>query len=80
MTDSFRKDKQELTEHQLERVTRIKEKAEELLSLFNSDGVNNVLSENEVDLRSIAVAKTQLETSVMWAVKGYTKSELKNEN
>ena len=65
-TDPFRQEYKPLTEAQKALIWEIKMKASELHDLFGkheSSGVGG---------REIAVAKTNLEQSVMWAVKGIT--------
>lgn len=70
MTDTFRKEYKPLTEEQKTQMDLIKTKAEELLSLLDQNtplpGVNGVAG------RCMSIAKTELETAVMWAVKGVT--------
>jgi hypothetical protein len=65
MTDTFRKTYTPLDEKQLAQMDLIKTKAEELEALIreNTDPDNG---------RLMAVALTNLETAVMWAVKGVT--------
>lgn len=66
MSDTFRKTFRELTETEKENMKKIKEAAEFLEDLFNTV--------NTPDMgREISLAKTNLEQSVMWAVKGITK-------
>lgn len=66
MSDTFRKEYRPLTDSEKESMEKIKIKAEELETLF--DEVNNPNIGRE-----IALAKTKLEESIMWAVKGITK-------
>lgn len=61
--DVFRKNYKPLTEEQKELLLEVKIKAQELYDLY---GEHPTLREN-------ALAKTHLETSVMWAIKGITK-------
>lgn len=65
--DTFRKEYKPLTEEQKQWMDEVKAKAEDLfLSIDrprNADFAGN---------REIALAKTNLEQSVMWAVKGIT--------
>ncbi|MBV6446339.1 MAG: hypothetical protein IFNCLDLE_02632 [Ignavibacteriaceae bacterium] len=66
MADTFRKEYKELSEGQKLWMNKIKETAEILESMYNDI--------NTPDMgREIALAKTKLEESVMWAVKGLTK-------
>lgn len=62
----FRSVYRELNQEEKERLEVIKTKAQELYELFAPLTPNN-------DLRQLALAKTKLEESVMWAVKGITK-------
>lgn len=66
MTDTFRKEYTKLTDGQKEYMAKIKEKASELELLFNE--VNMLPNAG----REIAIAKTNLEQSIMWAIKGLT--------
>ena len=65
MEDTFRKQSRRLSENQIAYVELFKEKAQELLNEYNNTSVH-------VDVRYIALAKTALESSVMWAVKAIT--------
>lgn len=66
MTDTFRKEYRTLSEDQKHCMERIKDKAEELLAAFeDTPGC-------EVDGRQMALAKTNLEQAVMWAIKAIT--------
>jgi hypothetical protein len=66
MSDTFHKEYKPLSEGQRLWIGKIKEQAEVLESMF--DDINTP------DMgREIAVAKTKLEESIMWAVKGLTK-------
>jgi hypothetical protein len=56
----FRPEYRDLKSHELIRVEEIKDKAFELLCLF------------EIGTRESAIAATKLEEAVMWAVKGET--------
>lgn len=69
MSDAFRKEYKPLTEDQKAQMQAIKDQAEQLEGLLNG-----VLDPNERSERArcIAVAKTQLETAIMWAIKGVT--------
>ena len=76
--DIFHKDKSKpLDEQQTAMVDEIKTKAEELWMLIDTS-VGNRAAKAEGDMGGVinrcgAVAKTELETAVMWAVKGITK-------
>lgn len=62
MSDVFRKDnRQSLDEMRAQLIQKIKIKAEELYELFEYEAG-----------REMAIAKTKLEESIMWAVKGIT--------
>ena len=65
MEDTFRKQSRRLSENQIAYVELFKEKAQELLNEYNNASVHT-------DVRYIALAKTALESSVMWAVKAIT--------
>lgn len=69
MSDTFRKEYKPLTEDQKAQMQAVKDQAEQLEGLLNG-----VLDPNERSERArcIAVAKTQLETAIMWAIKGVT--------
>ncbi len=60
MSDVFRKEYKPLSDESKQRMVEIKDKAEELYSLIG-DGT-----------REMALARTKLEESVMWAVKSIT--------
>lgn len=67
MADVFRKNYGTLTDEQKKQGEEIKSKAEELLNLFNAAVPAEERSERS---RCMAVARTNLETTIMWAVKG----------
>lgn len=67
MTDVFRKEYVQLTDEQKAQGLAIKLKAEELLELFNKAVPMDERSERS---RCMAVARTNLETTIMWAIKG----------
>lgn len=67
MADTFRKEYAPLTEEQKNKVTEIKEKAEELETLM--------LGEKSREPRLMSIALTNLELSVMAAVKAVTTKE-----
>jgi len=68
--DTFRKVYKPLTEEQKAQMDAIKTKAEELLSLLDEN--TPLPGTNGVKGRCMAVAKTELETAIMWATKGIT--------
>jgi hypothetical protein len=67
MTDTFRKEYKTLSEDQKNDIEKIKNIAERLLTQFYLSGVNY-----SVDQRMMALAKTNLEQAIMWAVKAIT--------
>ncbi len=69
MSDTFRKEYKPLSDEAKASMAAVKEKAEELLQEI---GKNVVPGDRSEKARCIAVAKTNLETAVMWAVKGIT--------
>jgi len=69
MPDTFRKEYKPLTEGQKTEMAAIKEAAERVEELFNQ--VINPDERSEKS-RCIAIAKTNLEQSIMWAIKGVT--------
>lgn len=69
ITDTFRKVYTELNEAQQASVVSTKDKAQELLDLLNSFVPVDERSERS---RCMAIARTNLEQSIMWAVKGLT--------
>lgn len=66
MSDTFRREYQPLDEYQKMQMDAIKKTAEELESMYNA------VMENGYDVRMIKLAKTNLEQSVLWAVKAVT--------
>jgi hypothetical protein len=66
MTDVFHAQYRELSDNEKSLMEEIKLKAGDLYNLFE----NVATTDNG---REIALAKTKLEESVMWAVKGLTK-------
>lgn len=64
--DTFRKEYKPLTDAQKDQMTAVKDIAESLEIVING----NTTPENG---REMAVAKTNLETAIMWAIKGITK-------
>lgn len=69
MTDTFRKNYQPLTEEQKTQMAAVKDRAEEMLNLFNKIVPADERSERS---RCMAIARTNLEQTIMWAVKGIT--------
>lgn len=67
--DTFRKEYKPLSEEQKEHMEAIKLSAEELLRQFNLAVSADERSERS---RCMAIARTNLEQAVMWAVKGLT--------
>lgn len=68
MSDTFRKQYRELNEAEKAQLESLKIKAEDIESTFNA------VVENRQDVgREIALARTKLEESIMWAVKAITK-------
>jgi hypothetical protein len=65
MTDVFRKSYKPVSVEMSSFVIKLKEKAEELYALLDDAGTPD-------NGREIALAKTNLEQSIMWAVKGLT--------
>ncbi len=70
MSDTFRKEYKPLSEEQKTQMDLVKTKADELMEVLYLNtplpGVNNAAG------RCISIAKTELETAVMWAIKGVT--------
>lgn len=66
MTDPFRKTYRALTEPEVAHVAAIKDKATEMLRLFEDTPAINP------DPRAYALAATKLEECVMWATKAVT--------
>jgi hypothetical protein len=69
MVDTFRKVYTPLDDEQKEKMDAIKNKAQELLDLFDSTVTREERSDRS---RCMAVARTNLETTILWAVKGVT--------
>lgn len=69
MSDTFRREYKPASPEVKAQMDAIKDAAENLEGLFNG-----VLDPNERSERArcIAVAKTNLETAIMWAIKGIT--------
>lgn len=67
--DTFRKEYTPLDEEQKQQMAAIKDKAQELLDLFNQAVPQEERSERS---RCMAVARTNLEQTIMWAVKAVT--------
>lgn len=66
MTDTFRKEYRPLSDLQKGKMECIKIRAQNLLDEFES------LGDIKVDARALALAKTNLEQAVMWAIKAIT--------
>lgn len=69
MADPFRKQYRELTNDEIVQVQRIKDTAADLYVLFETDPAVATGAEKA---RALALAKTNLEQAVMWAVKAVT--------
>lgn len=67
MEDTFRKSYTALTDNQKAEMLAVKEKAEELEALFSKAFIRNA--------RLVSIAKTHLETAVLFAVKAVTTQE-----
>lgn len=67
--DTFRKEYTPLTDDQKTQMAQVKDKAQELLDILNTIVLQEERSERS---RCMAVARTNLETTIMWAVKGIT--------
>lgn len=67
-TDTFRKNYTPLDDQQKAEMLAIKQKAEELEALF--------IKSMQREPRLMALAKTHLENSVMWAVKAVTTEQI----
>jgi hypothetical protein len=72
MADTFRKEYTPLDEEQKAKMALIKDKGQELLDLFNSSFEPKEYSDRA---RCMKVAITNLETTIMWAVKGVTSAK-----
>ena len=70
-TNVFRPQYRKLTSWEIERLDEIKNKAQELHDLLISETLPDEVNA-KVNLRYLAIARTELENSVMWAVKGFT--------
>lgn len=68
MSDTFRKEYRPLNDETKEHIAFIKEKADNLLHEFNM--CTNL--QLNPDARMMALAKTNLEQAVMWAIKSIT--------
>jgi len=69
MTDTFRKTYTKLSDEQVGQMNVLKEEAEELETLFNSI---SPVGERSEAARCMAIARTHLETAIMYAVKSAT--------
>jgi len=72
MNDTFRKEYTPLDDDQKSFMHQVKTTAEELERVFNEAIPAEERSERS---RCMAVARTQLETTIMWAVKGITSAK-----
>lgn len=69
MADTFRKVYTPLDDEQKAEMAEIKDVAEKMLTIFNTCVPQEERSERS---RCMAVARTNLETTIMWAVKAVT--------
>ncbi len=69
MTDTFRKEYKPLTDEQKAQMESIKSEAEVLLAKMNEVVPADERSERS---RCMAIARTNLEQAIMWAIKGVT--------
>lgn len=67
MSDTFRKVYKVLSDEQKAHIENIKDKAEELEKAFRESGLKD-----SIDNRRMALAYTNLEQSIMWAIKAIT--------
>lgn len=67
--DTFRKEYTELSEEQKQQMSDIKDQAQEVLNKWNAIVPREERSERS---RCMAIARTNLETAVMYAVKAVT--------
>lgn len=77
MSDTFRKVYTPLSDQQKESVDKIKNEAEILMAEFDKAAPAGERSERS---RCMAIARTNLETTIMWAIKGVTTAEEKNDS
>lgn len=69
MSDIFRQEYSPVSSEASAKVLEVKQKAQELYDSIDFIGILGVPG---IDYRCLAVAKTELETAVMWAIKGLT--------
>ncbi len=69
MSDTFRKEYKPLTDEQKTQMADVKAAADNLLDIMNQIVPGEERSERS---RCLAIARTNLEQAVMWAVKGIT--------
>lgn len=70
MSDNiFRKEYRPLSDEEKVKLEKIKDKAQELLDIYQDNSIRPFSAD---EARAVAIAKTKLEESVMWAVKGVT--------
>lgn len=67
MSDTFRKEYKELSQLQKDNMFMIKVKAQELM-----DYLDEISLDKSIDPRGMAIAKTNLEQAIMWAIKSIT--------
>ncbi len=72
MTDTFRKEQKPLSDDQKSFMHQVKTAAEELERVMN---MAVPLEERSERSRNMAIARTNLEQAIMWAVKGITSNE-----
>lgn len=69
MADDFKKTYTPLSEEQQKQMIYVKDKAQELMDLLNTISDPAVRSEKG---RCMSVARTDLQTAIMWAVRAVT--------
>lgn len=67
MSDIFRKEYKEINQETKDHIWMLKTLAQELMNEFEC-----LALKNSVDGRAMAIAKTNLEQAIMWAVKAIT--------
>lgn len=75
MTNVFRKQYRKLTDQEIATLDKLKDKAQEVYDIISEATRTQEQKTSEmpsVNAREMALAKTKLEESVMWAVKGIT--------
>lgn len=71
-SDTFRKEYTPLSDEQKAQMAAVKNQAQVLLDLFDAAVPTTERSERS---RCMAIARTNLEQSIMWAVKGVTTAQ-----